>query len=377
MDADKAPELDELRRRLDSIDGAILDLVCERLGVVEQVAKHKSREGARLFHRSREEELIGARRDEARRRGVDPDAIENLFRQLILQSHRVQSDVIRAARPTEKKTIAIIGGAGGMGRFFARCFETLGHEVLIADVKTPLTPTDAAAKADVVMISVPIAVTVQVIEQVASKMRPDALLMDITSLKEGPVEAMLRCFPGEVVGTHPMFGPSAGALHRQVVAFCPARGERWAQWLRSTLESEGAEVVNTTPKVHDSMMAIIQVLRHFATIAFGRTLADLGADVAETLRYTSPIYRLELIMVGRLFGQDPELYADIILKNARGPEALEAHRRAVEELAAIAARADRSAFIEEFRRISACFGDFRERAMDESNYLIERMVDRM
>ena len=38
-------------------------------------------------------------------------------------------------------------------------------------------------------------------------------------------------------------------------------------------------------------------------------------DLPKLLAMSSPIYRLELVMVGRLFAQDPQLYADIIFSN--------------------------------------------------------------
>ena len=62
-------------------------------------------------------------------------------------------------------------------------------------------------------------------------------------------------------------------------------------------------------------MAMIQVLRHFSTIAYGNHLKEEAVDLAEITELSSPIYRLELAMVGRLFAQQPELYTEIIFSN--------------------------------------------------------------
>ncbi len=59
-------------------------------------------------------------------------------------------------------------------------------------------------------------------------------------------------------------------------------------------------------------MAFIQALRHFATFAYGLHLAEENVQLEQLLALSSPIYRLELAMVGRLFAQDPQLYADIM-----------------------------------------------------------------
>ena len=63
------------------------------------------------------------------------------------------------------------------------------------------------------------------------------------------------------------------------------------------------------------MMSIIQVLFHLTTMLAGRTLRKLGIDIYETMEYTSPIYRIEMNLAGRIFAQSPELYAAITQMN--------------------------------------------------------------
>ena len=53
--------------------------------------------------------------------------------------------------------------------------------------------------------------------------RADAVLADVTSVKAGPVSAMLAAHPGPVLGLHPMFGPDVGSLSAQRIVSCPAR----------------------------------------------------------------------------------------------------------------------------------------------------------
>lgn len=375
--ADDRGDLDALRGRLDEIDAALTDLFAERLAIAARVAQHKARAGDRLFHRDREERIIETRRRDGAARGLDPELVEDVFRRLILESHITQSAILRTARDENAKTIAIVGGAGAMGSFLARFFAEQGHDVLVADVDTPLTPEAAAERADVVIISVPIAVTEEIIGRVGPRVRTDAALMDVTSLKQAPVRAMLDATDAEVVGLHPMFGPSAGSIHRQVVAVCPGRGGRWLGWVRETLHSQGAELVECSTEEHDRAMAVIQVLRHSATMAFGRALRDLGVDLDESLRYSSPIYRLELMMTGRLFAQSPDLYADLSLGNDHRGMVVDALEQAVAAIAEVVRNGDRDAFIAEFQRIGGFFEGFSDQALAESGHLISKMVERM
>ena len=66
------------------------------------------------------------------------------------------------------------------------------------------------SESDIVIVSVPINVTEETIAEIAPKMKAGSLLMDFTSIKVKPVEAMRKFAPSdvEILGTHPMFGPT-------------------------------------------------------------------------------------------------------------------------------------------------------------------------
>lgn len=69
---------------------------------------------------------------------------------------------------------------------------------------------DIVADAGMVIVSVPIHVTEQVIAQLPP-LPSDCILVDLASVKSGPLQAMLAAHDGPVLGLHPMFGPTAGA----------------------------------------------------------------------------------------------------------------------------------------------------------------------
>ena len=83
-----------------------------------------------------------------------------------------------------------------------------------------------AGTCDLVVVSVPIRDTVRVIGEIAPFLREDQLLCDFTSLKTGPVAAMLRS-KAAVIGLHPMFGPTVSSI-RVRPSWCarPARPTR-------------------------------------------------------------------------------------------------------------------------------------------------------
>ena len=131
-----------------------------------------------------------------------------------------------------------------------------------------------------------------------------------------------------------------------------------------------------TPAEHDRAMAVVQVLTHFQTQVLGITLARLGTPLPETLRFTSPAYLLELYVAARHFAQSPALYGPIEMRNPRGGEVTAAFGDAARELAAVIGAGDRAAFDAMFEEVRAFFGPFTDEAVQQSGFLIDRIVER-
>jgi chorismate mutase/prephenate dehydrogenase len=372
---DKGPLL-ELRTALDDLDHELLELLVRRMDIVAEVAARKRSHRVRIRDLARERRILEDRCARAEELGLSPDSIESVFRQLMLMSRERQA-ALRAEVPpdVQPQRIAIIGGKGGMGRSLDTLFTDLGHEVSSADVDTELRPEDAAANADVVIISVPIRETRAVIEQLGPRVRKDALLMDVTSIKTDPMEAMLASTEASVLGTHPMFGPGVNTYQGQRVVLCPGRGDEWLDWARQMFTARGLVITETTPTEHDSMMAIVQVLHHFKTQVLGLALSRAGTPLEETLRFTSPAYLLEAYVTGRHFAQAPELYGPIEMLNPDSERVITVFREAAAELAEILASRDQGAFDQLFADVRAFFGDFTEEAMEQSGFLIDRLVE--
>ena len=374
---DDPRSLPVLRALIDAIDHDVLQLLSRRNGLVAEVAAYKRRHGVAIRDARREREIIADRRERSATLGLSPEVIESIFR-LVLWASRDRQASLRAQVPMniEPRTVAIIGGRGGMGRCMASLFADLGHAVMISDVDTPLTAEEAARTADVVVISVPIDVTVDVIKRVGPLVRPDALLMDVTSVKIAPMQAMLESSRASVAGTHPIFGPSVHSLQGQRVALVNGRGDEGLRWLRTMLEARGLTVVDTDAPTHDRVMSIVQVLTHYATEVMGSTMAALDVPLAETLRFTSPVYLMELFMTARHFAQSPDLYASIQMSNPETGRITGQFVATAERLRDNVMARDHAAVQRTFRDVHEYFGEFTERALEESSFMIDRLVER-
>jgi len=231
-----------------------------------------------------------------------------------------------------KPTIAIIGGNGQMGRWFKHFFADHGLAVLVADVDTPQSAPEVAAAADVVILSVPIPMVTAVAKEIGPVMKPDAVLMDLTSVKQRPMTAMMSAFPGEVVGTHPLFGPGEETMAGRTVVLCQGRGERGFQWLKDLFTQAGARVKVTSAAEHDRLMAVVQGLAHFLLISFGSVLQELGVSPEDLEEFSTPTFSTLHNLARRLLSQDPKLYACIQLQNPANRMVLRALEGAVADI---------------------------------------------
>ena len=380
LDPQNVPkELLPLRAKIDEIDHQILNLLVQRNDVVTEVAAIKRTTGFGIRDFNRERELLQDRTERAMQSGLRAEVIESLFR-VILWASRDRQAALGAEMPKEtvSKKVAIIGGNGGMGQVMARLFSEAGNEIIIADLDNSTDNTEAAAQADVIIIAVPIENTIDVINEVGPHCKAGSLLMDVTSTKSEPVRAMCDASNDtSVIGTHPLFGPSVHSLQGQRIAIVRSRDEHnWDEWLTTILHGRGFSILHTTAKEHDEAMGVVQVLTHQATEVLGRTVQKLGVDITATLEFTSPIYLIDLLMAARHFAQSSELYASIQMHNPETERVLNALRDAGEELRDIVLEQDRDRFSKLFAEVHNHFGDFSEQALEQSSFLIDRLVER-
>lgn len=366
-------DIQALRAQIDRIDGQLVELLAARAQVTAQVGAFKRDRGLALYVPERESALLAARRQQALAAGVDPDLIEDVLRRVMRGSYTTQETQLPATGD-RSRPVVIIGGRGEMGTLMASLFRRSGYPVRLLDIDNADQASKLLADAGVALIAVPIDRTVEVIAALPS-LPTDCILCDITSVKHAPLDAMLAVHNGAVVGLHPMFGPDVGSLVKQVIVVCHGRDPARYDWLLRQFETWGALLREEAADVHDRAMQMIQAMRHFTSITYGVFLERQSADLEQLLRLSSPIYRLELAMVGRLFAQSPELYADIMLQADTLPRLIEAYRNALDDLLALVRNGDRDALIARFHEGQHYFGDMAPVLLAESAELLRKVHD--
>ncbi len=368
-------ELEKLRGLIDGVDQELLKLLRQRLDLVAQVGAVKHNAGLPIYAPQREAAMLAKRRAEAESLGVSPQLIEDVLRRLMRESYLNEKDVgFKQVNPDINKVV-IIGGRGQLGTLFAQMLTLSGYPVHLLD-KDDWDNADAILNGvGLVLVTVPIAITCELIRSRLQRLPKDCILADLTSIKSEPLQAMLEAHSGPVVGLHPMFGPDVGSLAKQVVVVCHGRQSEAYAWLLEQIAIWGARLVEADADKHDKAMQLVQAMRHFSSFVYGLNLCREQADLDSLLQFSSPIYRLELAMVGRLFAQSPELYADIIFAQQESLGAISDYLDNYAGALAMLKAGDRDGFVRQFREVAEWFGDFAPQFRSESRSMLQSVND--
>lgn len=366
--------LQALRQQIDEVDQALLDLLAKRLSLVEQVGHVKSEHGLPIYDPARESAMITARRAEAQALGLSPDMMEDILRRIMRESYHSEHDKGFKQVKTDCGDIVIIGGRGQMGAMFAKLFRLSGYIVRIVGKEDWQNPAEWAQNASAVIVTVPINNTVDTLRRLP-QLPADCVLADLTSIKQVPLIEMLAAHDGPVVGLHPMFGPDVPTFAKQLIVHCHGRDEPKYAWLLAQFAIWGAKLYEISAAEHDRHMSFVQALRHFTTFTYGTYLKSEHVNLTQLFDLSSPIYHLELMMVGRLFAQDPQLYADIIMSSQDNIDLIARYAQHLQESVALVLRGDKSAFIEQFKAVFAWSGEHAARSLKESQKLLKLASD--
>tara|TARA_R110000737_G_scaffold67867_2_gene95905 strand:+ start:4549 stop:5691 length:1143 start_codon:yes stop_codon:yes gene_type:complete len=362
-------QLGELRDEIDEIDRQLVALLAKRRAVTTKVGLLKSAEGMPIFAPDREASLLKIRRQQAIDAGLSPELIEDILRRLMQDSYVSQdASGYRCVNPDCKK-IVVIGGNGQLGRIFVDLFSRSGYQVQTLEQADWPNSVEILADASLVIVAVPIRLTAMVIQKL-SALPKHCILADVTSIKEAPLYEMMKVHSGPVIGLHPMFGPDVTGLVKQTIIACEGRLPQQYHWLLEQFQVWGAKIYPVEAHRHDQAMSMVQVMRHFSTIAYGYHLMTEGADIAQLVEMSSPIYRLELVMVGRLFAQDPVLYTDIIFANQDNVAMMKRFAYRFLELLEDVQLDDKAAFTAMFSQVADWFGDYADIFLQESKAML-------
>ena len=183
----------------------------------------------------------------------------------------------------------------------------------------------AVAAQDVVILAPPVQRMAELCRQIRDWLKPDALVLDVGSVKEEPVAAMLAHLPEtvDIVGTHPLFGPQTGGdgIRGLKVALVNVRGDRLPCVERFLNRELGLATLVTTAEEHDRQLAFVQGLTHLIS----RIIVEMELP---SLDHTTATFDTMMRMVDSVRYDSEELFRAIENRNRFVPGTREKFFRA-------------------------------------------------
>jgi len=241
---------------------------------------------------------------------------------------------------TKNPSIGIIGGRGKTGSQFAKLFRSHGFSVKTTGVSTRRKNAELIQTSDILIFSLPLSRAAEIMHrELAITTRKDQLILDLSSLKTRETKAMMKA-RGEVIGMHPLFGPSTDPKGERII-LCPVRTSKATlESLKSLLKSMGLLVTVMTPAHHDRLMGTIQVIPHLKSFLMADVLRLQKTDLRNVLKHCTPTYEMEFNVIARFLDDHPDLYMPIIFRNPETKKILRTLQAVINEYIRIAESQD-------------------------------------
>lgn len=196
---------------------------------------------------------------------------------------------------------------------------------------------DAAAGADLIVVSTPVGSVAEIIAEMESSLEEGAYITDAGSTKATIVQAVEQLPRASLhfVGSHPLAGSEKkGVLNASPSLFegamvfvtpTPATEPLVTDVIRELWEALGADVVEISPEAHDEIVARTSHLPHIVAALLVAGLRALGPE-------GSQLVGKGFLDTTRIAASDPEMWAEICLENLEQiREAMATFRRDLDE----------------------------------------------
>lgn len=259
--------------------------------------------------------------------------------------------------------VGIVGGGGKMGRSYAMPISKQGYNVLVSGATkknleyysgTPIkvcdNNRDLVSESDVIIYSVPIIMTPDIIRMSVRHSRKGSTVGGFTSVKSHEVQALRKYTPkdSEIITYHPMHGPTPDLTGHTFVIVPVLKKEENSRVneIEELAKSLGLKVSYlSSAEKHDKIMADTQVLTHLFHLCMGHAWMSLGFDPKDNSTYQNEVDRLKALQTKRILSQNPEVYAGIATSNPFVKPQIAQYTRSVDKIMKMEIRGDKKGLL--------------------------------
>lgn len=87
-------DLSKLRKQIDELDKELVRTLAKRMFLIPKVAEYKKQHNLKRYQPEREKQMIKNLRAAASELKIEPDLVEDLFKRIIKEAHRIEKKVM-------------------------------------------------------------------------------------------------------------------------------------------------------------------------------------------------------------------------------------------------------------------------------------------
>jgi prephenate dehydrogenase len=220
--------------------------------------------------------------------------------------------------------VSIIGGEGKMGKWLRNHFVKMNYSVQTYDVKIPKRkPSNATICksieecvriADIVVLSVPVSKTPELIMECELFMKNKSILLDISSIKNDVVKVLLKTrHTITPISVHPMFGPGAKNAINKKILLVPIRDKQTEYRIVNSIFKGSKIMVIKNAKEHDELMSLVLGLVYYINLIFALVLPN--KKIPRLRKYSGTSYTIQSLLCESILASEPSLISSLLMMN--------------------------------------------------------------
>ena len=167
---------------------------------------------------------------------------------------------------------------------------------------------------DIVILCVPLRIIPKMIIECSKIMKPNSVLIDISSIKNKSFQSLLKIQDYILpICIHPMFGRGASNKNNLKIVFIPIRDyKREMQFVQDLFQNFNILSLENAIQ-HDRIMAVILGLTHYINMVFADIIGSQQYKALEC--YSGSTFKMQCIVLESILNDDPKLLNSLFMDN--------------------------------------------------------------
>ncbi len=212
--------------------------------------------------------------------------------------------------------IGIIGGNGAMGSSFRNFLDNKGLDYIFSDNETDYSNIDVVKFSDIVILSISLGNYERILKEISPYLKKGKLLVDFGSLKLESVKLMKFFFDGEILATHPLFGPDKNFFGEgNSIVISKTDPSEKTDFIISLFKENKLNIVELSPEEHDEIMAYIHGFYYLMNITYIDILKNKFQNIDKLEAFKTTSFKSYLNSLNNIFNGKDELIKFISYSN--------------------------------------------------------------